>query len=718
MKISATLPRITKTKEQSNSIQGFPVDDYSYSSMVKLGSNPVMFRINKLNGDEIETTSKASNVLGKAGHKALQRYFGGVPDLPTAADEGEAIKQGLEYGNEYLKNYSDGFIEWTDKIASRAKLNEKFAFCYFGYLKELNKKDIKNILLIEETLKYRIEIEGKELPVPLKGIADLVYEDQKDRIVILDHKFTGQYSPEDKIDGSKLIQAAINYFLVYAHTGKKPYKIIFAEFKTSQNMKPDESGKIPPQTKRFEMVYEETPLMFELFYRLYEDVTSALMGNMVYVPNFNAIYDNEVAIMAYIHRLDQPEEREAQFKKMKVDNITDFLKKKIQKTGSMKKYLDTVSKNFVSAKTLNYSTMTTQEKIKMKLAEHGLGVEFDSKLVGASVEMYRYEPSVGLKMSKVEGYVKDIEQVLGVSGIRVLAPIPNSTMIGFEIPLKDRTFPSLPTPQGYEIAIGQDIMGGIRRFDVRTAPHILVAGASGSGKSVFLNGFIEQIATTMPELYLFDPKIVELAGYKHLAKQYETDPDKINEALEQLVIEMEERYKALATLKKKNIDGTDFKYKFVIIDEFGDIAIQNPLGRIVWTFCGKHKRFDKSGDLTKLLSTKRKLRVKEQDLVDDVAFCDKCEKHTIPPFEQNLLRLAAKGRAAGIHLVIATQSPRVEVIKGSIKANFPVKVLFKTAKQSDSLVVIDEPGAEKLLGRGDMLFVGDKGIERLQGFNL
>lgn len=620
-----------------------------------------MFRVNYLNGEQIETTSSPSNVLGKAMHRALQTYLGGNPDVPTPADDGEAIKLAHQVGLEYLQSYSDGFIGYNTVIDSREKLQEKFAFAFFGYIKEFDyRKYVKEIVLVEKMLKHKVEVGGKVLPIPLKGSADLVYRDLKDRLIIRDHKITSTYSNPEAIDGAKLIQAAFNYFLVYAETGEKPYSIVFAEFKFSKNK--DNS----PQMREFEIVYEEHPLLFEFFFRYYQDVTDALLGKQVYVPNVYAMYDKEVSILAYIHHLDVDEEREKAFKKHKVDNITDFLKKRIQKDGAMKKYLETVATKFVSAETLNYKAMTTEEKIKMKLAEHGLGVEFHSKVVGNSVALYRYEPSVGLKMSKIASYTRDIEQVVEKSGIRVLAPIPNSGLVGFEIPLDERTFPASAKPRGFELAIGQTVMGDTRRYDIRTAPHMLVAGSSGSGKSVFLNNIIRQLLTIpRVELHLFDPKQVELSQFEGERKvvEYQSHHAAIAISLEALCEEMEERYKTLKEAGVKNIEQvSDMRYKFVVIDEFADLGMKSHIGGLIQL-------------------------------------------------------LAQKGRAAGIHLIIATQRASSRVISGDIKVNFPVKVVLRMSKEVDSRVMIDEGGAENLLGKGDMLFASEAGVERLQGYS-
>lgn len=630
-----------------------------------------MFKVNNINGEYIDTTSTAANVLGKAMHRAMRAYLGGDPDVPTPADEGEAIKHAHAEGLKYLNAYSDGFIQFNDTIDSRAKLEEKYAFCFFEYIKLCDYKNkAKEILFVEKKFKHKVEVAGKVLPVALEGIPDVVYRDKKGRIVIDDHKFTSKFSDPEAIDASKLIQAGFLYFLIYAETGEEPYSVNFREFKTIKN----KDASIP-QLREFEMIFSETPLLFELFFRLYRDITDALMGKQVYIPNFNAFYDKEVSILAYIHGLDIDEEKAKKFKEMKVDNITDFLKKKIQKEGSMKKYLEVVSQKFISGATLNYKEMKIEERIKMKLAEHGMAVEFEDKIVGGSVVLYRYEPSVGLKMAKIEAYAKDIEQVVQVSGIRILAPIPNSGLIGFEVPNEKRTFPKgKPKNDGFNIVIGQDIMGHDVKIDIREAPHLLIAGTTGSGKSVLLNSIINQVGDIEDaQMMLMDPKMVELNEFSDHKKVvfYSDSAAAIAKQLRALIKEMNQRYAVLKKAKVKNIQQLPEKDALdtiiVIIDEFGDLVMGNSQGKDI---------------------------------------------------RNSMILLGQKARAAGIHLVITTQHPTVKIIDGEIKANFPTRVALRTATSINSQVIIDENGAEKLLGKGDMLLKTHESIVRLQGYSV
>ena len=671
MKPSLRLPKVIKSLAENRKIENFPLKHYSYSTFVKFSTNPIMFKINYINGDVIDTTRNISGVIGQAFHNAMEYYYTGI----ATGDEQEAIKGGLEAGMDFLDKYEEGFIEFSTTVPNKQKAQEIFAFAYKCYVTE-KRHDQEEIVACEVLIETDVDVEWKGqrlvLPVKLKGYLDKLVR-KNEKLVIKDYKTVRAFSDPDKIDGAKIIQAIQYYLMVYAEYGEAPHSIIYEEIKTTKNR--DGSAQI----KEYEIVYADNEQFFDFYFRLYDDMTRAINGEMVFVPNIHTIFDNEVAIVAYIHRLDVTEEAARLMKSLRVETITDLLKSKIQTAGSMRQLLKTAEKKFTSAKSLNYNQMQTQEKIATKLMEHGMLIQFDSKVEGCAVDLYRFNPSIGLKMSKLLSYVADIEQVVGVSGVRVLAPIPNTSLIGFEVPRAVRTFPEVIPPQDQEnpfnLAIGVDIMGDPYYFDITKAPHMLIAGATGSGKSVFLNSVISQLAQIENlDLHLFDPKLVELSRFakEKNTVQYYSAVEDIYLALEGLVEEMNERYITLSKAGARNIqEAGGMRYKVVVIDEFGDLTVGN--------------------------KSEGKLNFSKE-------------------ISKNILLLAQKARACGIHLIIATQRPSVDIITGSIKANFPTKVAFRTAKEIDSRVLLDAPGAEKLLGKGDMLFSSDEGEIRLQGF--
>lgn len=650
----------------NKNIESFPLSHYSYSTFVRFSTNPILFKINYVNGDTIDTIQGISGVIGKAFHAAMAEYC-------TAG-----IQAGLEAGIIFLDEYPENFIEYSVTVPTKQKATEVLTFAYNAYVKEdkidPKEKFIGAELVIEENISVEWKDQKITLPVKLKGYLDKIVENENG-VVIKDYKCVHAFSNPDKIDGAKIIQAVQYYFLAYAECGKAPYSIIFEEVKKTKNR--DNS----PQVRRYEVIYADNDLFFDFYLRLYDDMTRAINGEAVFVPNVNAMYDNEVSIISYIHRLDVSDEMAKQMKELRVTTITDLLRSKIENAGNMRKLMQNAEKQFISAKSLEYDKMNTEEKIQVKMMEHGMLIKYDSKIEGHSVDLYRYNPSIGLKMSRLKGFVSDIEQVVGVSGVRVLAPIPNSTLIGFEVPKAERTFPTEQAiPEGFNLAIGVDIYNKTYRFDITKAPHLLVAGSTGSGKSVFLNSIIQQLATLSNiHLHLFDPKIVELCQFRSIAKEYYSDAESIYLALEELVAEMNRRYQKLSNAGARSLDEQPelFPRKFVVIDEYGDLALgSKPSGRL------KKDEINISGGISDFVLT-----------------------------------LAQKARAAGIHLIIATQRPSTDIITGTIKANFPTKVAFRTAKAVDSQVLLDAAGAEKLLGKGDMLFVSNEGEIRLQGFS-
>lgn len=684
------LPKIRPSNREPLLPDHFPVRHYSYSSMVRFSSNPMMFKVMDINGDIIDTAHSASSVLGTAFHKAMEVYYGGS-DEHIITSEQDAIEFGMKVGMEFLEMYNDGFINYSTTIKNKQALMDRFAYVFGVYVRQKPHSLGGELVSCEEKIEERVSVEWRghnvDLPVKLKGYLDkLVRVDGKLKIV--DYKVVSAFSDPEAIDARKIIQTCMYYFLTYAKYQEEPYSFIYEEVKHSQN----KDGS--PQVREYEIVFRDNEQFFDFFLRFYDDMTRALLGEMVWVPNVNALYDNEVAIVSYIHKLDVNEERAKAMKQARVENITDLLKKKIVSARSMKQFMKTVEQKFISAKTINYEKMKNEEKIATKLMEHGIMLTFDSKVEGATVDLYRYTPAIGVKMARIASYTADIEQVLGMSGIRILAPIPDSTHVGIEVPRGERVYPHLKDvpADGFNLAIGTDTQGRVHRFDIRTAPHMLVAGSTGSGKSVFLNAMVEQLnALDGVELILCDPKMIELSHHrgKKNVVEYQQYILGINTTLENLVATMNARYKTISETGK-----ADFPYIFAIVDEFGDLIAQQFIDT----------RFIPTGKVYSRGKNRGEQEVK------------KVEVNISQEIEKSILLLAQKARAARIHMIIATQRPSVDIIKGSLKANFPTKVAFRTAKATDSVVILDDVGAEKLLGKGDMLFSSDKGIVRLQGF--
>lgn len=325
----------------------------------------------------------------------------------------------------------------------------------------------------------------------------------------------------------------------------------------------------------------------------------------------------------------------------------------------------------------------TALKLEQTLQNFGVGVHVTNASCGPSVTRYELQPDQGVKVSRIVGLADDIKLNLAVADLRIEAPIPGKAAVGIEVPnsentavmlrdlLESKEFQNSKSPISF--AVGKDIAGKVVVSDIAKMPHLLVAGATGSGKSVCINTLIMSIIYKADpddvKLILVDPKVVELSVYNgipHLMIPVVTDPKKAAGALNWAVAEMEKRYKLFAEYNVRDLKG------------FNEKAARGETGE---------------GDRKKLPQI--------VIIIDELA-----DLMMVAPGEVEgaICRLAQLARAAGLHLILATQRPSVNVITGLIKANMPSRIAFSVSSGVDSRTIIDMNGAEKLLGKGDMLF--------------
>ncbi|MDR2764398.1 MAG: DNA translocase FtsK [Tannerella sp.] len=335
-----------------------------------------------------------------------------------------------------------------------------------------------------------------------------------------------------------------------------------------------------------------------------------------------------------------------------------------------------------------------KKRIKQTLEEFGIHIASISATVGPTLTLYEVVPAVGIAIRKIKNLEDDIAMRLAALGIRIIAPIPGKGTIGIEVPNKDAQTvsmrPLLASRKFNEskfdlpIALGRTITNDVFMFDLCKAPHLLMAGATGQGKSVGLNAVITSLLykkhPAEMKLVLVDPKMVEFSIYSKIERHYLaklpdeekaiiTDCDRVINTLNSLCKEMDDRYELLTKAHVRNVKEYNEKfvnrrlnpekghrympYIVVVIDEFGDLIMQ----------AGKE-------------------------------------------IEMPIARIAQKARAIGIHMIIATQRPSTSILTGNIKANFPTRVAFRVSQMVDSRTILDQPGANKLIGRGDLLFSG------------
>lgn len=335
---------------------------------------------------------------------------------------------------------------------------------------------------------------------------------------------------------------------------------------------------------------------------------------------------------------------------------------------------------------MNEQQLSRKDLINATLLSFKITTYDFEEIQGAAVTLYKFRPQLGVRVSKIRGLKDELAAVLGVSSVRIIAPLADGS-VGIEVPNKQK--PILPMAEilcspeyltsdmALPLAIGRTVTNDIFMADLADMPHLLVAGATGQGKSVGLNVMLMSLLhKKTPEelkLVLIDPKQVELNVYSKLGSVYLASPviteaEEAESVLESLCELMEERYDLISSAGKRNIKEYNaltivepMPYIVVVIDEYGDLIMQS----------GK-------------------------------------------PMERSICRLAQKARAVGIHLIISTQRPSATIVTGNIKANFPTRIAFRTTTGTDSRVILDQIGAEKLTGCGDMIYFAGAETTRVQ----
>ncbi|MFT5659071.1 MAG: S-DNA-T family DNA segregation ATPase FtsK/SpoIIIE [Gammaproteobacteria bacterium] len=356
-------------------------------------------------------------------------------------------------------------------------------------------------------------------------------------------------------------------------------------------------------------------------------------------------------------------------------------------------------------------------QLELKLKDFGIEVVVESVHPGPVITRFEIQPAAGVKVSQISNLAKDLARSLSVMGVRVVEIIPGKSVMGLEIPNEHRELVALSEilrSQNFDqstspltLALGKDISGKAAVADLAKMPHLLVAGTTGSGKSVAINAMLLSLLykATPKELrlILIDPKMLELNAYEgipHLIAPVVTDMKEAANALRWCVAEMERRYKLMASLGVRNITGYNRKVTEAIA---AGTPIKDPL-------FDKKKLLLYPDMVPDDLETLPYIVVVIDEFADMMMVVGK-------KVEELIARLAQKARAAGLHLLLATQRPSVDVITGLIKSNIPTRIAFQVSSKIDSRTILDQMGAESLLGHGDMLFLppGTSMPERIHG---
>jgi len=678
--------------EYNEHLSNFLLNSWSFSKVSSFARNEKAFEMQYIYGEYGKRS--ATTIAGEAYHHALELFF-------------TALKQGTTLGIEQLEQSAFDYISdvkgktWKLQKTTPtveeciSKASETVTKLLRNFLAELSvyTDDIEEIISVELSLSEFVTVNGVDIPLPCNAKIDLIIKTKDGKTVSVDHKSKNTFTDEEELKMA-IGRQAITYAIVYeASTGNKIDEVWFVENKYSKN----KSGE--PQLSNFKVVLsEDTRKLYEAL--LYEPLRRMIQAvsdpDYVYLINDSDSFTDKAELYDFWCKTMISEVDDFNVEDSKKEMITKRLRK-IRDT-SMASISPSVIKNFQqNAKSfikydLSTTNMTTEQKIEHVLRTFGIQSVVAHKFEGYSSNTFLLEVSAGVKIASVHKYRLDIANGLNVSDVRIgqsLYVYEGKSYISIEF-AKKRTENLYFNPSelvGYRIPLGKDNFNQTIVWDLEnnSTPHMLLCGATGSGKSVQIITIIEYAILAGIEVVIFDPKN-EFRKYstKRGVTVFQEIED-IEAEMSLLVIEMNER-----------VANETSKLKLVVFDEFADAVAQSRTGNQLKVY----------ENVCVGLSAKGIPKMKRE-----------CTGE-LKSLEENLKILLQKGRSSGYRVIAATQRASVKVITGDAKVNFPVQVCLRVPKETDSRVVIDESGAETLQGNGDALIKSPEylNVVRYQGF--
>lgn len=670
------------------------IDSWSYSKVATFSRNEKAFEMENIYNQRGKLSATA--ISGQSYHDSLENYFC-------------ALKDGEELSLAYLTKCAFDFVDETP--ANKWKLQkttptieECIKKCNntctslvenFYAEKSIYIEDLKEILDVELKLNEWIKVNGVSIPLPCHVRIDLAIKTKDGKIVIIDHKSKASYTDEKE---AKFVigKQAITYALVYeAHTGNKVDEVWFIENKHSKNR--DKSSQLKPikikLDKDTRRLYEA--LLYEPLKRMIQAVSDP---DYVYMINDNDNFTDKAELFEFWMQTMIAEVDDFNVKENKKDLVAERLKK--IRNSSLSQISPSVIKKFKNHASefitydLSNANMTTSEKIEYVYRTFGKLVKVEHEFQGVSSNTYLLSISAGVTVNSLYQHRLDVANALNVGNIRLskeLKVYDGKSFLAIEAAKKRETNLLFDEKyvNGNKIPMGIDNFKNVVEWDLDnpSTPHMLICGATGSGKSVSIISIIEYaLLAGIDDIQIFDPKY-EFLQYtaRHKCVSVYNDIEEIETVMACLVDDMNERVKS----------GTSNK-TLIIFDEFADAVANSRKGNELKVYEDK------------VVGTYSNGRAKSK----------RVHVSTLKSLEENLKILLQKGRSTGFRIIAATQRASTKVITGDAKVNFPVQVCFKVPKEVDSKVVIDESGAESLSGKGDGLFKSPEYMDlvRFQAF--
>lgn len=685
---------------QSNYI----ITSWSFSKVDQFARNEKAFEMIYIYG--YRSRDSATTNAGKAYHEALKHYFlAKKGDIILSLPELEQIA--FEYINEIPAN--DWKIQKTTPSVEECilKANKTVTALLGNFYQEKSsyENDVKSILDVELKLKDYLTINGVDIPIPCNMVIDLVIETNDNKVVIIDHKSKNAFSTEEELSLS-IGKQAITYVKGYEpYSGLNVDEVWFAENKYSKNR----SGE--PQINIFKVVLDDnTKKLYEaLLYEPLKRMIDAISNpDYVYLINDNDNFVDRAEIYDFWAKTMIAEVEEFNVIEAKKEMVAKRLKKirdsslNIVSPKVIKQFKESASQ-FIQYDLAN-TNMTHQEKIQHILRTFGIIVNVAHEFNGYSSNSFLLEVSAGTKISSIQGHKLDIANALNVSNVRIsrdLRVYNGKSYLEVETAKKrDKDlFWDASELEGQKIPIGKDNLGQTVFWNLEnhSTPHVLMCGATGSGKSVSLISTIEYAKEIkeIEKIVILDPKY-EFMSYKNDSR-VEVHNEIID--IENTVIELVEEMNFLVkTGSKKKI--------LIVFDEFADAVAAARKGAELDVYEDVVVGHYKQSLEAQMLGVPAQPKIKRQKVSE------------IKPLEENLRILLQKGRSVGIRIISATQRASTKVITGDAKVNYPVQICFRVPKEIDSRVVIDDAGAETLAGMGDGLIKSPEymDIVRFQAF--
>ena len=664
------------------------VDTWSYTKLSSFARNEKAFEMREIYG--IRDKSSASTVAGQAYHFALDRYF-------FARQKGDAFDLAdlQTFAFDYIEDYNASWwkLQKTTPTIEECKLKATKVVTQLleNFFSEISTyiDDIKLIIDVEVSCDQYLTINGVDIPLRCKGKIDLVYEDYQGNIVITDHKSKSVLSDEEEIKLSIGRQAITYVHLYEAEKGIVVNKIRFIENKYSKN-----KDRSLPQLVSFPiMVTDDVRRLYEaLLYEPLKRMISAVSDpDYVYLINESDSFTDKADIFAFWARTMICEVEEFNVP----DNKKDMVSKRLKKIRDAS--LATISPNIIKKFQENASqfiqydlsnkNMSQQEKIEHVLRTFGIITNVAYVFEGYSSKTFLINVSAGTKLSSIKSHSLDLANALDVERVRISKDLivhAGKSYLAIETVIENDRILYWDKSKliGQKIPIGEDNFGNVITWDLNnhSTPHCLVGGSTGSGKSVELISILKYAEEAgITEITILDPKF-EFVKY---SDKYRV----VNE-----IIEIEEEIKMLVDDMNTKIKNNQSSKHLVIFDEFADAVMQSRKGNQLDIREDVEVGFYKQSKIEVMMGAKPQVKTKNQ------------KTGQLKSLNENLQMLLQKGRSSGFRIICAAQRADTSVINGTSKVNFPVQICFKVDKQVSSMVMIDEPGAEGLRGRGDGLF--------------